>query len=89
MFNSEFDENMEIYHINRDSSDNRILNLRTVTRTQNNWNTKAIGAYFHPHSGLFQSKIMKNGKLYLLGYFKTKKEAMAAYTEAKNKLHII
>lgn len=82
-----------IDHINGDSADNRLENLREVTPSENNQNmvTKK-GAYI----GVFHSKSKKNPffaqithryKRYHLGLFPTKELAAEAYAKAKKELH--
>lgn len=76
-------------HINRDTSDNRVENLRWCTCSQNLHNSIA----YTNHTGLqgvirygdkFAGRISKNGKVSHLGVFATAEEAHAAYVKAKN-----
>lgn len=74
-------------HINKNRSDNRIINLREVTSRQNNqWRTKNNdslsgykGVYSHPNSQKWRAQIRKDGKSYHLGTFEEKEEAAIAY----------
>jgi hypothetical protein len=84
----------DIDHINGDPSDNRIVNLRMVTRGHNLQNQRK--AHADSKSGLlgvkqvgnkWDAKIMAAGVLHRLGIFLTPEEASAAYLEAKRKLH--
>ena len=68
-----------IDHINGKRADNRIENLRWVTREQNYWNNKGKGYCFN--SGKFQAKIRQNGKTIYLGRYDTPEEARKAYEE--------
>ena len=78
-----------IDHINGDKKDNRILNLRAVTRQQNQWNfTKAKGYCFDKHSNKYKSCIRINGKSKHIGNFNTELEAREAYLNAKKIFHI-
>jgi len=76
-----------IDHINMDKSDNRIENLREVTKQQNSFNTKAKG-YSKVKTG-YSSYIRFNGKKIHLGNFKNEIEAKEAYQEAKKLYHVI
>jgi hypothetical protein len=86
---------MVVDHIDRNPSNNLIDNLRLATITENNWNsgmhkdnrTQLKGVSFHPKSGKFRSRIMKNRKDICLGYFTTKEEAYAAYCAASKVFH--
>lgn len=86
----------ELDHINGITSDNRIENLREVTRSENQWNKKNpqknnksgfLGVYKDKHSGRYKAKIRVFSKERHLGYFDTAEKAHAAYLEAKSRLH--
>jgi len=84
-----------IDHVNGIRSDNRIENLRSVVRSQNNMNkglyknsTSGLkGASFNERSGKWKSQIQVSGKKMGLGYFQTKEEAHQAYLEVSRKFH--
>ena len=79
---------MEIDHINGNKIDNRIENLRLVTRRQNQQNRKThragqlVGCYFHKSSGKYQAQIGIGEKRVWLGRYKTEQEGHEAYTIA-------
>jgi hypothetical protein len=80
----------EIDHINGIRDDNRICNLRAVSRQQNNWNlTKAKGYSWDKNNNKWLSQLRLNGKSIHLGRFDTEDEARKAYLIAKEKYHII
>lgn len=76
----------EIDHIDRDRSNNRISNLRCVTRRENASNTsksnKEVGTTFIPRIGKWQAQTSISGKYYYLGLFATSGEAASAYKDA-------
>lgn len=79
-----------IDHINGIRSDNRIINLREATLSQNAMNRiKAAnntsgykGVSFHKQSGKWQASIKINGKQKYLGLFLSQKQAHNAYVNA-------
>lgn len=78
----------EIDHINGLRDDNRIANLRVVTRSQNMMNADiGIGCHWHSRQRRWQALIRAEGKRLFLGTFATKEEAKAAYELARQKLH--
>lgn len=78
----------EIDHINRIRDDNRLANLRDVTKSINQRNRNNVrGADFHLASGKWRSRINVSGKSMFLGYFNDLAEAEAAYLRAKSEHH--
>jgi hypothetical protein len=70
---------LEIDHINRIRTDNRIENLRQVTKSINNANKKAIFVnYCKGKWKAYTSRVLGNGKQIHLGVFETKKDAEKA-----------
>jgi hypothetical protein len=78
-----------IDHINRDKSDNRIVNLRDGSKDINIRNTerveKAKGYWWAKHTNRWVAAIKINYKSIHLGYFNTEEEAHNAYLQAKKK----
>lgn len=83
----------ELDHINGDRGDNRICNLRVVTRAQNCRNrhnvridskTGVLGVCFN--EGSFKAEIVRGGVRKFLGRFKSAAEAGQAYLDARAKL---
>lgn len=85
-----FDQKID--HINGNTLDNRISNLRVCTNTQNAQNIHARrgmysqlkGVTFHKRTGKFVAQIRVNGVSRWLGSFLTEEEAARAYAEAAN-----
>lgn len=84
----------EIDHINKDSSDNRIANLRLATRIQNNQNRKKFsnnssghtGIRWHKNDKLWNAYIGINKKIVFLGGFKIIEDAITARKKAEKEL---
>ena len=80
---------IEIDHINHNPADNRLANLREVTRSENlknsslhkNSTTGVCGV--HERDGLYQARIHANGARIHLGYFRTLEEAAEARKQAE------
>jgi hypothetical protein len=85
--NCEFEQ---LDHINGIKDDNRIINLRSVTHQQNQWNKKkAKGYYWNKSENKWHAQIQVNKKTIYLGLFNIEEEAKQAYLNAKEKYHII
>ena len=80
-------KNNQVDHINRNSLDNRIENLRIVTAQQNQWNTNAKGYYWSKKANKWHAYIKVNGKLKHLGLFAEEEDARQAYLNAKELYH--
>lgn len=87
---------MEIDHVNRCRTDNRIENLRLVTYSQNQRNRpgsktdprmKGIGFDKRRKKSPWSARISDGNAVIFLGVFKTVEEAIAAYEKAAKKLH--
>lgn len=79
----------QIDHINRVKSDNRIVNLRLATPSENNANRGCMRFNTHGDKGVtrlpsgnWQAQIQFNKKNHYLGSFKEKADAIAAYAAA-------
>jgi len=78
---------LEIDHINRDKTDNRIENLRLVTSQENKFNIPAKGYSFIIKIQKWRGHIKKDGKLYGSRNFDTEQEARDWYLQKKEILH--
>jgi hypothetical protein len=89
----------EIDHINGDHSDDRIANLREVSRRVNQQNIRAAhaGKKTSRYLGVYRNKpgrskpwraaIQAGGRQVYIGTFASEADAYAAYVEAKRRLH--
>lgn len=86
---------LDVDHKDGNSLNNRRLNMRLATVSQNQHNartridstTGVKGVGFHKATGMWQAKIRLRGRLIWLGRFPTIPEATAAYAEASARLH--
>jgi hypothetical protein len=78
---------MDLDHINRDKDDNRIENLRIVTRSENMMNigvkgrSRFRGVHFSKKDKRWLSIIQKDGKKYHIGNYMSQMAAAIAYDE--------
>ena len=80
--------NNDIDHINRNKKDNRICNLRCVTRQQNLQNRlDAVGVFQTTNKKRWRARINSENKAINIGTFATKEEAVLAYQEARKIYH--
>lgn len=87
----------QLDHINRTRHDNRITNLRTVSRQQNAFNLSLyknnksgyIGVHWRKDMNEYRACIRIDGKLKTIGYYACPKQAHEAYLKVKAELHII
>ena len=85
----------EIDHINGDRQDNRLKNLREVTRSQNQCNRFVLanntsgyaGVSWHKKSKSWVVRLMKDGKTKAIGYFKDLELAGLVSAEARSLYH--
>lgn len=88
----------DVDHINGVRHDNRLSNLRDVSRKVNlenqtkatgrNNSTGLLGAYFDRRRGVFYARVSQFNKSINLGSFATAQEAHEAYLKAKRILHV-
>ena len=82
-------KNNFVDHINNNSIDNRIENLRILTHQENQWNRNSKGYHFCKSRKKWRARIKVGDKNIFIGYFKEEEEAKQAYLTAKEKYHII
>ena len=89
-------EDMDVDHINGIKTDNRISNLRVLSRKHNKENQVFLqknnssgvrGVTYHKKSGKWAAQIKHQGKLHYLGAFNSIEEAASAYANAAAKYH--
>lgn len=80
---------LHVDHINHDPLDNRAVNLRFVTRSENARDRKRSprGYTFLEASGKFKAQIRVGYKTRHLGYFETEAEARAAFLAKYEEIH--
>jgi hypothetical protein len=77
----------EIDHINGNKKDNRICNLRDVTKRKNLSNReihrkgKLVGTTFMNSTGKWKAQIYAENRIFFIGYFSTEIDAHRAYTQ--------
>ena len=79
----------QIDHIDRDTTNNNLSNLRIVTNQENNFNKDSKGYYFVKSRNKWGAYIKLNGIMKNLGHFDTEQEAIIARHKAKEKYYII
>lgn len=84
----------EVDHLNGKPSDNRIMNLRAVTRAQNQQNRRLqhnntsgyAGVYFDKQRKVWRGNVWHNGKKHSCGYSETKEGAHIAVLTKRKEL---
>jgi hypothetical protein len=89
MHRGDIPENRFPDHKNGIKDDNRIENLRLVTKQENAFNTSAKGYSWVESRNKYRSRIMVDGVLKHLGYFVKEEDAAQSYQVAKEIYHII
>ena len=74
-------------HINRNTFDNRISNLRWSNARLNSYNRNAKGYSYYKDRNKFVAEIVVDGQKIHLGQFKYSLDARRAYLNAKSKYH--
>ena len=87
-------KNMEVDHINRNPMDNRRINLRIVTRKENNRNkgipknnkTGFLNVYFRKAKNKYEAQFTFNKKHYIVGTFDTPESANDAVLKKRKEI---
>jgi hypothetical protein len=86
-FLQDYSEDLEVDHIDRCKTNNRLDNLRMVNRSQNMQNKLCKGYSWNKSSQKWKAMIMINHKAISLGRYDTEEEAREAYLRGKQKYH--
>ena len=78
-----------IDHIDGNTQNNNLFNLRIVNNTQNQWNNNCYGVSFRKDNNKYRARICVNNKLIDLGSYEKEEDARKAYLDAKLIYHII
>lgn len=85
--NGPIPEGKLIDHINRNSLDDRIENLRLASKSENCRNNSGRGYFWNTSANKWQVKVGANGKSHSGGYFHSEIEAVQAAKLLKKRLH--
>lgn len=80
-------DSMLIDHINLNKTDNRIENLRLITKSGNAQNSRWRGYWFDKRSGKHCAAIKLNGETTFIGSYSTAQDAREAYLKTKAEMH--
>jgi len=94
LFNKDWDiddysQNNFIDHIDRNTLNNNIENLRVVTRQENSFNTNAKGYSWNKQCNKWQVQLMVNGEYQYGELFIHEEDARNKYLEMKKIYHVI
>lgn len=94
MFNGVIPDDLFIDHIDGDGVNNRLLNLRLATYTENNRNSasrggksKYKGVYWFKRDSKWQAQLQVGDKKQHIGYFDNEEDAAEAYKRAASEIH--
>ena len=88
-FLPDFEETLEIDHVDRNKLNNNLSNLRMVTHQENMFNRNVKGYTWHKKAKKFRAYIAINAEKIHLGLFDKEEDARAAYLKAKEVYHIM
>lgn len=76
---------VEIDHEDGIGSNNKLINLRDATRSQNMANIESVGFGLWERNGKYRASVKVNNERVHLGWYDTKEQAKAAYLAARDK----
>jgi hypothetical protein len=85
-FNGPIPPVLDVDHIDRNTINNKLDNLRLITRIGNSLNRSASGASWHKAVGKWHSRVQYNGKAVSLGYYDNKSDAECASATERARL---
>jgi hypothetical protein len=85
MHNGLISSNLDIDHIDRNPSNNKLENLRLATRSLNNINKNSKGVCYDKARNKWRAQLTINGKCILNKRFNSYEEALVNYKEVKDK----
>lgn len=89
-FFSNYSDDLQVDHIDRDRANNKLDNLRMVTPQENTFNrTGTKGYHWREKRKKWQAYICRDKKWMHLGYFDKEEDARKAYLAAKKIYHVI
>ena len=87
-FLKDYNEDLEVDHIDRCKSNNSLDNLRMVNHSENMQNTTCKGYSWDKQKNKWKARIGANGKFIHIGHYDTEEEAGEAYLKGKQKYHV-
>lgn len=84
-------DDIVVDHIDCNRQNDKVSNLRWITKKENAWNRQAKGIFYRPQNkkNPWEAAIYASGCYHYLGSYETEAEATAAYRSAKTILHHI
>lgn len=86
-------QHSRVDHINLNQTDNRIINLRLATQSENQQNWTRIranglprGVHFYRPRGTWVARAVVRGKLHMFGYHRSPEQAERAYRSGMSRL---
>jgi len=86
MHNGPIPDGLDIDHIDRDTTNNKLENLRLATRSINNLNKNSKGVTYDKTRKKWKAQLTINGKQVLNKRFDSYEEALSVYQEVKLKI---
>ena len=83
MHHGEIPENLQIDHIDRNKTNNKIENLRLATCKENSRNKNSKGFVWNTSSKKWVAQIIVDGSYQYLGLHETELDARATYLRAR------
>lgn len=86
-YSSEYSDKLQVDHINENTFDNRLENLRMVDQVGNMFNReKPKGVSYNKVHNKYQARLQYNKQQMFLGWYDTEEEALAVRNKKKQEL---